>query len=302
MLTFMKNPQLPPFCSITGTTAPIVIPSYGSLIIDRAIRIFAEKHPVVFTIDRVIMPDHLHWLIYVRHPLDKPFGNLISDFKGTCSRLLWEGNTAYADDRVPFFSKQYNDRIVTKKDQLPTLKRYILDNPRRYLMKRLHPDLFVRVNGITINGENLTAFGNPFLLREAVKEAVIVRSHFTPEELNRLREHWRQLSLEGGVLVSPFISPKERGIRDEVLDSGGKIIEIRDNGFPERFKPSGKAFEHCLNGQLLYIAPEKYDSQKSFLTREKAWKMNNLAVTVCNLDFSNQLSLKRLHPSPFNGF
>lgn len=47
---------------------------------------------------------------------------------------------------------------------------------------------------------------------------------------------------EGTVVVSAFISPREREIRDQLMLEQLPFIELMDNGFSERYKPSGKAF------------------------------------------------------------
>lgn len=47
---------------------------------------------------------------------------------------------------------------------------------------------------------------------------------------------------QGAVVVSAFISPREREIRDQLMLEQLPFIELMDNGFSERYKPSGKAF------------------------------------------------------------
>lgn len=302
MLTFRKNGPVEDFCAITDNPVrgqrlnPQIRLSESGEALTRAILRFGHKNPALQVLRYMVMPDHLHLLLFVRERLKEPFGSMVARFKGGCSREYWatlpeEEQAA----RIPVFARNYHDRIVTRRGQLQALIDYIRDNPRRYLLKKLLPEMFVRKNRLVINGKAYMAFGNPLLLREPEKEMVLVRSHFTPEEVEALKERWRRCSRNGGVLVSPFISPRERVVMRETLESGGKIIEILDNGFPERFKPAGKAFDYCANGQLLYIAPAEYSSRRIRMTRALAWRLNALAAEVCALDAYSLLSL---NPQP----
>lgn len=303
MLTFRKNDSIPDFCTIENRPVPenrinpeIRLSISGKAILG-VIQGFKQKFPGVSIIGQAVMPDHLHMLLFVKERLEGPFGSLIASFKGACSREFWNSapDSAAAKEHIPLFAKNYHDRIVTHQGQLQALKDYIRDNPRRYLIKKSLPDMFVRMNRLIINGKSYMSFGNPLLLREPEKLQVLVRSHFSPEEVERLKEQWKRCIRNGGVLVSPFISPKERSVMHEALEAGGKIIEILDNGFPERFKPAGKAFDYCANGQLLYIAPGEYSSRKVHMTRRLAWQLNAIAAEVCALDYATALSLSNAH-------
>jgi REP element-mobilizing transposase RayT len=301
MLTFRKNPLVPQFCKITAkkdapcqALVPHIEPFIGSKAIDDAVQIFKQVNPHIAILKYVVMPDHVHLMLYVTKPLTQPFGTLVGALKGSCSQAFWrlQPNSEFAQQKISIFERQFHDRIVKQSGQLEVLIKYILDNPRRYLIKRHYPDLFIARHLVTIVGKQYAAVGNIFLLREYEKDVVIVRSHYSTEERERLRERWMCLAENGGVLVSPFVSGKERAIRDAVLDAGGRVIEILDNGFPERYKPSGRAFDYCAKGQLLYIAPTEHHGERVQMTRELAWQMNNLAKTICEITPETCLSVK----------
>lgn len=61
------------------------------------------------------------------------------------------------------------------------------------------------------------------------------------------------------------------------IAGGASLIVIVDNGFPPRFKPSGRYFELCSRGRLLLVAPESYISRKPVMTRRVAMACNELA-------------------------
>lgn len=46
----------------------------------------------------------------------------------------------------------------------------------------------------------------------------------------------------GAVVVSAFVSPKEREIMKQLMQEQLPFVELMDNGFSERYKPGGKAF------------------------------------------------------------
>lgn len=86
----------------------------------------------------------------------------------------------------------------------------------------------------------------------------------------------------GAVIVSAFISSKEREIRDLLFAAQLPVIEIIDNGFSERYKPYGKAFYACAENKLVQISPWQYLYQREFkISREMCLVMNELSLTIC---------------------
>lgn len=89
----------------------------------------------------------------------------------------------------------------------------------------------------------------------------------------------------GAVIVSAFISPKEREIRDVLFREQLPVIEIIDNGFSQCYKPFGKAFYACAENRLVQITPWKYLYQRdSKISREMCLVMNQLCRTICQCD------------------
>lgn len=103
---------------------------------------------------------------------------------------------------------------------------------------------------------------------------------------------------EGAVVVSAFISPREREIRDQLMLEQLPFIELMDNGFSERYKPSGKAFYSTAENRHVqltcwtYVYPSSashpspsdtpsLDAPKeSSITREMCLIMNELARLI----------------------
>lgn len=91
---------------------------------------------------------------------------------------------------------------------------------------------------------------------------------------------------EGAVIVSAFISPKERDIKNQLMIELLPFIEITDNGFSEKYKGVGKAFYAIAENRLLQITPWTYLYHKDGpqVSREMCLVMNELARVISGVD------------------
>lgn len=91
---------------------------------------------------------------------------------------------------------------------------------------------------------------------------------------------------EGAVIVSAFISPKERDIKNKLMIKLLPFIEITDNGFSEKYKGVGKAFYAIAENRLLQITPWTYLYHKDGpqVSREMCLVMNELARVITGVD------------------
>lgn len=89
----------------------------------------------------------------------------------------------------------------------------------------------------------------------------------------------------GHIIVSAFISPREREIRDLLMREFLPFIEIMDNGFAERYKPTGKAFYACAENRLVQISCWTHLYQRdTSISRAQCLVMNELARIICKRD------------------
>ncbi len=255
-------------------------------IISEHIRRISSFYPDIRILNSVIMPDHCHILICVYKKMEKPLGTLIRAFTSSVTSKWKSGS--------PVFKKGYNDRIVSKTSQLNTLIKYINDNPFRLAMRKLHPDLFRRYLHIRVSNREYAAYGNIFLLKESEKHPVIVHTKYNIEEKRKLYHRWLECAANEGVLVSPFISKEEKIIRSKALEAGGKIIQIKHDGLPDRFKPTGKDFDLCTEGRLLILAPWPETKVNLPLSRSRALSMNMLAREIVSQQVSTCLIRNKL--------
>ena len=294
MVTLKLIPKFPPLSMISGNIraqagavdAPFSALTDRGRVVDSTIEEVCASYPHIGIVSKVIMPDHIHLIIFVKEQSDTHLGRIIGHIKSLCSSRLshlksedsFRPNGNRASKTI--FQPNYHDRILANPGQLETMVRYVEDNPRRLALKRSLPDLFQRCNKIRIGEEVLDAFGNPFLLRKDFIRNVHVRRAWTPEQAQQYKETCLREVSQGAVLVSPFISPAEKDILREAIEQGASIIRLVREGMAPRFKPSGKEFELCCAGRLLILTPWEYQTDKIALSRQDAVRLNNLAELI----------------------
>lgn len=182
--------------------------------------------------------------------------------------------------RLVLFEPGYNDKILLREGQLDNWKAYLDDNPRRLLLKRQNPQLFTVLHGMEVAGRSCQIVGNRFLLDIPDKVAVIVHRRYSDAENARLREEWLACGERGGVLVSAAIAPKEKEVLREAMNRGYRIILLRENGFPQLYKPSGEAFDACSEGLLLQVSPWDFHMERKTITRAQCLELNAMAECI----------------------
>lgn len=226
-----------------------------------------------------IMPDHLHLLVHVKQRLDKHLGFEISRFKGFVTSH-WRQKTGNDDTEV--FDKNYNDRIIMPEHSLDDVYKYIENNPYRLAVRRMRPDFFKKTRGLMVDGRECQAYGNLFFMRNPFRIALVVHRKDSDKEFERKKDEYLYYAANGGVVVSAFISQRERAIRDEIEAIGGRIIQIHDRPFANRQKPARHEFEQCSQGRLLMVSAMDYLRlpKREHPTREQCLDMNKLAIAL----------------------
>ena len=230
-----------------------------------------------------VMPDHLHGIIYVREQLPKPVGATIRGFK---SGVTSELRKSTGDPTLAVWEEGYNDRVIMSSETLRAERRYIRDNPRRYCLKKAHPDLFVKVNHLDNprlpQKMDWSGVGNLFLLDKPELMPVQVSRRATPGELSVMREEVMERVAGGTVMVSPFISPPEKDLARLIMEQDhGSLILLKPEGFPPLYKPPGAYFDLCAQGRLLVLSPFAHTGRKQTLTRERCLQMNDWVKEIC---------------------
>lgn len=251
-ITISKAPSSPVFSYISGSPSnPLVSRSPIGEIIERNILNFPNLYPALQILQYVIMPDHIHFAIFARDYLPRAIGSYIGMMKVKIGQTVREA----FPDVIDIFSPDFHDRYLLPSHKLDTIITYIRENPKRLLERKQNPHFFKCLNNIEINGSLWQAYGNIQLLGNPFKAPVVI--HRSDSESIKTAKHrrWKHLSENGGVLVSPFISPAEKEIRHQCEEAKGKIILLSNKPFGEREKPAAHDFALCSEGRLLILAP-----------------------------------------------
>lgn len=296
MITITKAAGTPALALVAGNPhviaptdpdAPHTIPTPAGEAIAHALTHWLERYTQIRLGAYIIMPDHLHLCIDVQHTLPHGLSRAIAALMGMTTRT-WHDSLPTRDcpdPPLPFFSKGFNDRIAYTPERWERMNRYVADNPRRLLIKRLNPDLYLTQWEITTGTATYTASGNIMLLRNPDIEVVRFSRRFSAEEFQRYLAQWHRCVENGGVLISPFIHPQEKASKDHALANGGAIIKICDNGFSERHAPRGQEFELMATGRLLLIARTEHNTRAEKLTYGKAQGLNAIARQIAATDW-----------------
>lgn len=278
-ITLKKSPEVMPFGYLAGDWklkpgapgSPYLQASPLGKIIKSCLREISCIHSALRIYQYALMPDHLHLILSVESPLDEILGRKLAAFKVMVNSR--SGITGV-------FERGFNDQILTSVRNLNVIYTYLRENPYRLAIRRANPDFFTRFNSLTIEGAAYQAYGNIHLLDNPFKEPVIVHRADTPEQFCCHKEKWIYTASNGGVLVSPFISKREKEIRSECEIGVGRFILITHEAFGESFKPAAHDFDLCSEGCLLIITLGL--EPKTPLTRSICRQMNALAETIAN--------------------
>ena len=160
------------------------------------------------------------------------------------------------------FAKEYHDRILTGKNQLTHMVRYIQDNPRRLALKRANRDLFRIRQNVTIGNIACTTLGNMFLAEYPQRQVLQCSRRLTHDQITTLKEECLAAASNGIVFITAAISEGEKLISRALREAGYPLIILLEQGFPEPdsphyryFKPQGVYFEACAAGKLLLVEP-----------------------------------------------
>ena len=272
----------------------------------------SHYHPEVKVLALQMMPDHLHSILFVKERMPQHLGHIIKGFKASTNKEYRRLIAPAPSSAVPVVSSAatpsqrtgrpkpdrkhgllwsigYTDGILGRKGQLNNWLAYLRDNPRRLLMKRLHPEFFRVQRNVQVGSYEFSAIGNRYLLSHPVRLQVQCSRRLTQEEIVLQMNHYLGLAKRGAVLVSPSISPGEKAIMRAAFDAGYPLILLQENGFTELAKPGGARFDACAGGRLLILAPWKHHNQRLTINRSQCLSLNDMARAICEGEFTMRL-------------
>jgi len=99
------------------------------------------------------------------------------------------------------------------------------------------------------------ALGNPFLLEAPLLISTRISTTIPSADLDALVDKAVSKASRGAVIVSPFISPGEKAVKEAVLEAGGSVVQLLAEGMGRYYKPAGREFDCCAEGRLLQLSP-----------------------------------------------
>ena len=151
-------------------------------------------------------------------------------------------------------------------------------------LEKVFTNLLLRLNIESSGNLVIDYLGNREILNNKHKVSLIC--HRADAELFEQQAQAVMDAARGGaVVVSAFISAKERAIRDQLISEQLPVIELMDNGFNERYKPYGKSFYACVEGWMMQLSCWNYVySKESVVSREMCLVMNELARIISGVN------------------
>lgn len=302
MITMLKSAQAPVFSSITrNPKSPKILPLVKILpagkIILECLSHLCRDYRGLRILNSIVMPDHIHFELFVTERTELALGSMIAAFKASCSKKFRDDfpQSLLAKSGLSLFESGFNDKIAFRAGAKDAFYNYIADNPRRYLVKKLCPEFFYHKLQIEINGRRCGLYGNIFLLDNPIKSCIKLSREpsKTPDYESRTKE-WEETIRSGGVLVSPFINPYEKTYRDAAVDNGNGIILVTDYRFSDRKKPYKELFDHCAEGRMLIVSTEEYAEPPRVMKYQHAQELNAIASQIAVLAPRTAILSRRL--------
>lgn len=262
------------------------------------VRLIPEYHPEIQIIGIRMMPDHVHFILYVRQTMPVSIKSVVRGFwqgarkEGRKYTLSISPNNIRDNEQrlFPIFTDVPFIRPLSRHGQLDAMMQYIKLNPQRLATKRLKPEFFYVQDNVDVNGRIFSTVGNMRLLMEAKRTPVHVRYNMTeaarlgnPQPLRDYMDSCYTSARQGYVMVSPFISSHEREVLDFLIQEQYPVIYLADNGFRDYYKPSARLFDAVNAGNMLILSPWSYDPTKRHVSRADCIALNNLAVEICRI-------------------
>lgn len=216
------------------------------------------------------------------------------------------------------FVRGYNDMEAITEEEVEVKRRYIRNNPRKRLIQGYRPECFRKYRNMhssnwtldrvmnavaaafSYNAEKLAMaqkvvkarlnadergivldyIGNADLL-SSEKKLPLVCHRADANLFDVQKEAVISAARNGAVIVSAFISQKERDIKQLLIAEQLSFVEIMDNGIAEKYKGVGKSFYALAERRLCQITPWSYRYQKDVkVSREMCMVMNELARVI----------------------
>lgn len=124
-VTFVVHRRLRILSSIVEGTVQL---TRAGEVVEECLRQIPRIHPGVQLERFVVMPDHVHTLLWLDNPLTS-LDQILGAFKSVTARQI---NKLLGRAGRGIWQRSYHDRIVRTRRELHAVRRYIDDNPARW--------------------------------------------------------------------------------------------------------------------------------------------------------------------------
>ena len=289
-ITIATEPRRPLFGEIKG--GRVVLTPLGEKVAE-ALEAMPRLNPGLRLFGWVVMPDHVHFNCALVAGLEEPLkvlGWAIRRFKNYTTALAkrslglvehsstiksgggatggqnrFDGQTAFGQSQTAFgqlWQQGYHDYILLSRSMIDSTERYIAYNPMKWEL------MYGEGGGLRVVeplssprldiGDYWKGVGNIALLSpdEKLVSLRVSREVATPEAIARVVRRMESAVEKGYVVISGFISRRERAVRDMlVARKDAKFIRILPSCIPNRrFKPESVYIEPFAENRYLEIA------------------------------------------------
>lgn len=305
-ITIAVSPRRPLFGQVEG--ARVELSELGR-IVDGALAAIPRLNPGIRLYGRVVMPDHIHFNVYLEPGLREPLKVLgkaigrVKVYTTKQAKLLGRSpsinagelpgrspsiNAGVAPGRSPsinagvapahspgnsarcasvdaqaaparLWQQGYHDRLCLKREFIDATERYIAYNPLKWQL--MHgPERALAIHEpldspVLDAGDYWKGVGNVALLGEKLV-ALRISRRCSPRQIESLLARLRRAVALGYVILSGFVSPGEKVVRDWLCrEMQARFIRILPSAIPNaRYKPESRYVEAFAAGRYLEIA------------------------------------------------
>lgn len=95
------------------------------------------KHFEHVTVDEyIIMPNHMHGILFIEDGNTYPLGNIVGNYKGAVTRIINRYRTDEEQDSV--WQRNFHEHIIRDEQMLNNLQAYIMNNPATWTEDRFY--------------------------------------------------------------------------------------------------------------------------------------------------------------------
>lgn len=255
-VTIVTEPRAALFGRVVN--AAVELSPLGQIVAE-SLQSMPQRVPGVALYGWVVMPDHIHCRVYLRAGFEKPLetlGAFFSRFKSYTTRRSWDHG-----HNGKLWQQGYHDRLCSTRPFIEAVERYIRYNPLKFELRYNHPE-FLRIceplDAVRLDaGTFWKGVGNERLL-DADRRLLglrVSRRLDDPNRIARVVSRCRDAAAAGYTVVSGFISPGEKAVREALLAMpSATLVQILPEAMPHDFVPDSLYLEAIRDRRVLIMA------------------------------------------------